>query len=98
MCSVPGPIFYVQRNQPIEVAWVYNIENDNATMTFSQSYSDCYDPSKPNASRCNLPTKKVGSGGCTYLDPTNQIPSGTFDESYRISLTNIPTSVHIHGL
>lgn len=26
ICTVPGPIFYVKRNQPIDVAWVYNID------------------------------------------------------------------------
>jgi hypothetical protein len=27
VCSIPGPIFYVQRNKPIEVAWVYELDN-----------------------------------------------------------------------
>jgi hypothetical protein len=25
ICSVPGPIFYVEKDKPVEVAWVYNL-------------------------------------------------------------------------
>lgn len=28
MCSTPGPIFYVEKDKPIDVAWVYNIKDN----------------------------------------------------------------------
>jgi len=76
VCSFPGPIFYIKRNQPIDVAWVYNLENVpghnfnvNSSSVYNTSFDldlGCYGKS---GDHCKLRQKK--KSGCTYLDPTN---------------------------
>ena len=37
---------------------------------------------------------------CTYLSPTDNIPRSTYPakKDFKMSLTNIPLSTHVHGL
>lgn len=30
ICSIPGPLFYVEKDKAIDVAWVYNIDEEPA--------------------------------------------------------------------
>lgn len=47
VCSFPGPIFYVERDKPIEVAWVYNINSTGKNFSNTYGYK-CYDKSNDN--------------------------------------------------
>jgi hypothetical protein len=75
VCSVPGPIFYVERNKPIEVAWVYELENEKANPLFANS--GCYDISQNDddavSEHCSINRKLPGYENCTYPGPTNHV-------------------------
>ena len=100
MCTMPGPIFSVKKDQPIEVAWVYDIDynnKDTQNKTFAHVRGDeCYidGPKKPH---CTLIQKNNNAEICIQND-TTQLNHSLLSKSYKISRRNIPTSVHIHGL
>ena len=50
VCTVPGPILYTERNKPIEVAWVYNVQTDEGKKKFAVTYTPCMDPNTYNLS------------------------------------------------
>lgn len=67
ICSIPGPLFYIERNQVIDVAWVYNIDKDMAkqlqVIQYDTNFNYCYNMTK-NATtpdeHCMIKAKKQG--------------------------------------
>jgi hypothetical protein len=96
-CTVPGPLFYVQRHRPIEVAFVYDIRNKGGQV-FALSYTPCMSPTGYNIPYCRLMQKKQGFETCTYQSPTNMIPNNTYEHVFQMSLNNIPVVTHVHGM
>lgn len=60
VCTLPGPIFYVEKDKPIDVAWVYNfnyiITNGFAFQTVNAG--GCYNDSSSH--HCTIVNKKKG--------------------------------------
>ena len=60
ICSIPGPLFYVEKDQVIDVAWVYNIDEDLAkelqAIQYGSSFSNCYN--KTGNEHCKIKVKK----------------------------------------
>jgi hypothetical protein len=76
VCTTPGPIFYVEQNKTIDVAWVYDIQNSTGKLSQPLS-SRCYTPLAAQMAqagnpdpRCVAMNKKIGKESCTYLSPT----------------------------
>ena len=99
LCTLPGPLFYVEKDRAIDVAWVHDIRNDDGIKTFATPISDCMNSSATPTAHSYLHRKNANKDICTYKSPTDHIPSDTFTESdFLISPTNIPVVTHIHGL
>ena len=43
-CTLPGPLFYVEKDKPIDVAWVHDIRNEDGSKYFEKPMSSCLDP------------------------------------------------------
>lgn len=104
VCNTPGPIFYIEQNKTIDVAWVYNIkDSDQRFATLITGI--CYTPFAKAAlaagnpiPNCITMKKKYGKPTCTYESPTKLEPKDTFTKDFYITTNNVPTDVHIHGL
>lgn len=99
VCSSPGPMFYLPKDQKIEVAWVYDIQPTNGlTIKNDYIFDNCYFPHAVHSAHCGINNKAAGQRQCTYFDPTNfSYPTAQTSE-LTINLTTIPISVHVHGL
>ena len=64
VCTVPGPMFHIERWKPIEIAWVYDISNPQGEKYFSINYGPCMNNATFNLSKnrnyCTLNAKKKG--------------------------------------
>lgn len=100
VCSSPGPLFYVQRDQKIDVAWVYDIHPaDGVTLSSDFFFDNCYYPHPMHSDHsCKIENKATGQRDCTYLDPSNPNYATALTSTVTINLTMIPMTAHIHGL
>lgn len=101
MCTAPGPLFYVEKSKPIEVAWVYDIK-DNGYDFVPSPIGPCYSPGQGNGNpgkngKC-VSMRRLEGKSCTYQSPTDMNPTGTYAKDFYISPSNVPQVVHIHGL
>ena len=95
VCTIPGPMFYVEKDKAVDVAWVYNISNTKGHKTFKQIIGSCMS----SQGSCSLAQKLNGDRElCTYLSPTNQTLNNTFNKDYVVTIKNIPMVTHLHGL
>jgi hypothetical protein len=92
-------MFYVPKNRKIDVAWVYDI-NPAAGVTLNNNFpfDNCYFPHAVHSSHCSIDNKAQGQRYCTYLEPTNLSYPTSQASQLTINLTNIPITVHVHGL
>ena len=99
MCTLPGAMFYVEKDRPIDVAWVHDIINEDGSKVF-QNELGCIkkNQSEKDKKKCTLHRKKDQSENCTYLSPTNQIPANTYTLDFEANLKNMPMVTHVHGL
>lgn len=92
-------MFYVPKNRKIDVAWVYDINPAaGVTMNSNLPFDNCYFPRNNHSTHCNIINKDPGERFCTYLDPTNLSYPTSQSSQITINLTNIPVTVHVHGL
>ncbi len=91
-------MFYVPRNRKIDVAWVYDINPaEGVTLDSNLAFDNCYFPHS-NHTHCTVSSKDYGERYCTYQDPTNLNYPVSPNSQTKISVTNIPMTVHVHGL